>query len=109
MKFRIGESFNTELSLERNDIDLPGGSFKTNLARTRISYSFNPRVFVQSLIQYNDREDIWSANFRFGWLQTANTGIFVVYNDTRGFTDSVANTPDRSLVVKINRLFDLLD
>ena len=26
-------------------------------------------------------------NLRFGWLQAANTGLFVVYNDTRGLYD----------------------
>jgi len=37
---------------------------------------------------------------RFGWLQAANTGLFVVYNDTRGLYD-LRPTPerqDRSLV-----------
>ena len=113
LKFRIGETFNTEFSLEHNDINLPGGSFVTVLGLTRISYSFSPRIFIQSLIQYNDRADIWSTNFRFGWLQTANVGFFVVYNDTRAqgtfMPDPELNliVPDRSLTVKISRQFDL--
>ena len=59
----------------------------TNLARLRVSYSFTTRVFVQGLVQYNDRADLWSMNFRFGWLQAANTGLFIVYNDTRYLYD----------------------
>ena len=61
---------------------LPEGDFITNLVRLRVSYSFTTRVFVQALVQYNDRADLWSMNFRFGWLQAANTGLFIVYNDT---------------------------
>lgn len=47
-------------------------------------------------------------NFRFGWLQAANTGLFVVYNETRDFGDTGLAIPDRSFIVKFSRLFDLL-
>ena len=107
---RLGETFSTEVAYQRNDVDLPYGQFVTNLVRTRVSYSFNPRTFVQGLVQYNDRADLWSMNFRFGWLQAANTGLFVVYTDTRGL-DDLFDRPertDRSFIVKYSYLFDLL-
>ena len=82
--------------------------FVTNLARARVSYSFTPRIFTQALVQYNDNADIWSANLRFGWLQAANTGLFVVYNDTRGLVSSTdPHVGGQSLIVKFSRLFDL--
>jgi hypothetical protein len=105
---RLGETFNATLSWSRNDIDLPWGDFVTNLARLRVSYSFTPNVFVQSLVQYNDRADLWSTNLRFGWHQKGSSGLFVVYNDTRGLQDSTLLRPDRSFVVKISRLIDVL-
>jgi Domain of unknown function (DUF5916) len=109
IRFRSGDALTTELNYQRNDIDLPWGSFDTNLVRARVSYSFSPRVFAQTLIQYNDRADLWSMNFRFGWLQAANTGLFVVYTDTRGLYDLVdrPERTDRSFIVKYSRLFDL--
>ena len=112
LRLRIGETFNSEIGWARNDIDCRGGSFVTNLARTRVSYSFSPRIFVQSLIQYNDRADVWSTNFRFGWLQQANTGIFVVYTDSHDIDDArvrAARGPDRSFIVKVSRMFDAVD
>jgi len=108
VKLRLHETFSVDLDWDRNNIDLPGGDFVTNLGRLRISYSFTPRMFVQSLIQFNDRDDLWSMNFRFGWLQVANTGLFVVYNDTRGLEDLRQSISDRSLMVKWSWLFDLL-
>jgi hypothetical protein len=111
VRMRTGETFSTELSYQRNDVDLPWGAFTTNLVRTRVSYSFDPRTFVQGLVQYNDRADLWSINLRFGWLQAANTGLFVVYTDTRGLYDLFPNRPertDRSLIVKYSRMFDVL-
>ena len=112
VRVRVGETLTSELSYTRNDIDLPAGRFVTNLGRLRLSYSFNPRVFVQSLIQYNDRDRVWSSNFRFGWLQQANAGVFFVYSDSHFFEDpmrDLSRPPDRSFIVKISRQFDLLN
>ena len=44
IRARVGETFTTELTYDRNDIDLPGGHFVTNLARARVSYSFSTRA-----------------------------------------------------------------
>jgi hypothetical protein len=111
LNMRLGETLTTELSYQRNDVDLPWGSFVTNLVRTRASYSFNPRTFVQALVQYNDRADLWSMNLRFGWQQAANTGLFVVYTDSRGLYDLFdrPERTDRSLIVKFSRMFDVLN
>lgn len=81
----------------------------SNLVSSRVSYSFSPRVYVQALVQYNDRANLWSSNVRFGWLNQANTGLFVVYNDTQGLVDSTLMRADRSLTIKFSRLVDLLN
>ena len=109
VRFRVGETFNTSFSLSHNNIDLPGGSFDTNLAIWRMSYSFNPRAFIQALIQYSDAANIWSSNLRFGWIQQANTGLFVVYNNSRGLNDFRDAPVGRSLTLKFSRMFDVLD
>jgi len=110
LRMRAGETLTAEVAYQVNNVDLPWGDFTTNLLRTRVSYSFNPHTFVQGLLQYNDRADLWSMNLRFGWLQAANTGLFVVYTDTRGLYDLFdrpART-DRSFTIKFSRMFDLL-
>jgi hypothetical protein len=109
VRFRAGDALTTEVNYQRNDITLTDGHFITNLVRTRVSYSFSPRVFTQALIQYNDRADLWSMNFRFGWLQAANTGLFVVYTDTRGLYDLFdrPERTDRSFIVKYSYMLEL--
>ena len=87
LRMRAGETFTTELAYQRNDVDLPWATSRPTWCAPRVSYSFTPRTFVQGLVQYNDRADLWSMNLRFGWLQAANTGLFVVYTDTRGLYD----------------------
>ncbi|MDP6581599.1 MAG: DUF5916 domain-containing protein [Vicinamibacterales bacterium] len=107
--FRRGEALNVNLSWSRNEIDLPNGFVITNLVTTRIAYNFSPRLFAQSLLQYNDSADLWSANFRFGWLQDANTGLFLVYNETDGLGDFLPTGAGRSVILKYSYLFDVLD
>jgi hypothetical protein len=108
LRWRAGETFNGEVAWTRNDIDLPEGDFITNLGRLRVSYSFRPNMFLQLLAQYNDGDDLWSTNLRFGWLQTANIGLFVVYNEVRGIGAGGFEQPDRTFIVKLSRQFDLL-
>jgi hypothetical protein len=59
------------------------------------------------LTQYSEQADQVSTNLRFSWLQSANTGLYFVYNevDERGFG---ALPRGREFVVKYSRIFDLL-
>ena len=109
VRFRTSETFNTRGELDPQRYRSARGAFVTNLISSRVSYSFTPRIYVQALVQYNDRADLWSSNVRFGWLNQANTGLFVVYNDTQGLADSTLLRADRSLTIKFSRLLDLLN
>ena len=73
-----------------------------------LGYSFRPNIFVQSLLQYSNRTDVWSANVRFGWLGTAGTGLFVVLNEAQGIGDFMDPLDrDRRVVIKYTRQFEL--
>jgi hypothetical protein len=113
---RVGDVFSGEVRWDHNRVRLPGGRFVVNLVVLRLSYSFTPRAFVQALVQYNDRFDVWSTNLRVGWLRDANTGLFIVYNENRGVGAEDAVDPgrrgvylrDRRVVLKLSWLFDVL-
>ena len=105
---RVGETFNAVFEWSYNDLRLPGGDFTTNLIRTRVAYSFTTRMFLQALIQYNDRADLWSSNIRFGLLSDANTGLFVVFNDIQGIGSRIPSGAGRTLTLKYSYLFELL-
>ena len=107
VRYRLGERLTGQVQWIHNDIDLPGGDFETNLGRTRLSYSFTPKIFVEALVQYNDRIDDWSTNLRFGWLQRAGAGFYVVYNETRDIGSAGTGVPERSLIIKLSRLVDV--
>ena len=98
------------LAYQRNDVTSRRAIQHQPGADARVLLLHHAHV-PQSLVQYNDRADIWSMNLRFGWLQAANTGLFIVYNDSRGLYDLFpigAERTDRSLTVKFSRMFDVL-
>ncbi|MDX1405141.1 MAG: DUF5916 domain-containing protein [Woeseiaceae bacterium] len=109
IRYRIGEKFTSEFAINYNDFDLPvpGGDFTANLYRLRLSYSFTPKILLQLLTQYNEVDDVVTNNLRFSWLQAANAGLFIVYNevDERGLG---ALPRGRELIIKYSRIFDVL-
>ena len=104
---RSGAAFSTSLSLDYNDVNLPEGDFETTLVGLDLGYFFTPRIYLQSLIQYSDQIDRLSANARFGWLNTAGTGLFIVYNEIQGI-DELDGPLGRSLTLKYTRQFNVL-
>jgi hypothetical protein len=104
---RKGATFSGSFTADYNDVRLPQGNFISSLQAVRLNYFFTPRVFVQTLTQYNNQADIFSANVRFGWLNTAGTGLFIVVNDGReanSFLDW-QRPQQRSMFVKFTRQF----
>jgi hypothetical protein len=105
--WRHGENFTSQWSWTRNDVELPTGDFVTNLGRIRLSYSLSSKSTLQALFQYNNVDETWSTNLRYSWLRTANTGLFIVYNDTRGFSGFDGEQPNRSILIKYSHLFEV--
>ena len=105
LTMRRGATISSSLLLDYNDVQLTEGRFIRRLVGTRLAYFFTPRVFLQSLVQYNNQARVWTANARFAWLNTAGTGLFVVLNDgeeAEGYFRWRA-PQSRSLIVKYTR------
>jgi hypothetical protein len=105
---RVSDALQGSLRAQYYDVDLEGGSFQTAVLSLRGTYAFTPRIFLQSLIQYNDQSRNLSSNIRFGWLNTAGTGLFIVYNDLEhlGSMDRTGlerGPTQRGLVIKFTR------
>jgi hypothetical protein len=108
-KIRYKDKITSEFSSNYNKVTLPGGDFTTNLLRARITYAFSPKMYIQSLLQYNSRTDQWSMNGRFIWQQSAATGLYLVYNQTQDYDGIPLETSTKSFVVKYSYLFDVLN
>ena len=103
---RHGSSASASLEVNHNDIRLAEGDFTATIVAGRVGYFITPQIALQSLFQYSSQLDVWSANVRLGWLGTAGTGLFIVYNDSRG-VGLLEGPMARSLVVKYSREFNV--
>ncbi len=108
INYRYKSKIITSATWSYNDVDLVEGSFITNLGQFRISYNFSPLIYLQAFVQYNDNLDLWTSNIRFSWLNTAGTGLFIVYNNANGLGNERFGPQNRSFIVKYNYQFDLL-
>ena len=107
MNVRLGDKFNAALNANYNHLRLENGNINAFISGARLTYSFSPKMFLQSLVQYNNVSNITSINARFGLLQTANTGLFVVLNIVKDtdFDDPLNN---QVFSFKYSYQFDIL-
>jgi hypothetical protein len=49
-----------------------------------------------------------ATNLRFSWLQTANSGLFIVYNEVNEFASRGRDTGEE-FIIKYSRIFDILN
>ena len=89
-----------------NRIRLPEGDFTSTVVSSRVTYTFSPLMFLSGLVQYNSTADTVGSNLRLRWEYQPGSELFLVYTDelntrARGFPD----LRNRTLVVKVNRLF----
>ena len=80
---RPSRYFASDTEWNYNDVDLPGGSFETNLVRQRFNVSFSPNLFLNSFVQYSDADELVTMNVRFNWIYRPGADLFIVYNQNR--------------------------
>ena len=112
LSYRYSDKLTASVRANYFDVRLDQGSFTTAVVRFNASYSFTPRLYVQTNVQYNDDTKDLGTNVRVGWLDTAGTGLFLVWNDTNHTgslerTGIMAGPKQRQLVVKYSRLLNL--
>ncbi|MEE9500918.1 MAG: DUF5916 domain-containing protein [Candidatus Aminicenantaceae bacterium] len=104
---KLSKHLNIEFIYDYNNFDLPveGGKFSSNIAATRIIYSFTPDLYAKAYLQYNDDEDVFSSNFLIRWIYKPGANIYFIYNETR----EVGNQrylQDRVVMIKMTFLFN---
>ncbi len=108
VNWHTGSRFIGSLGWTRQNIELPGGDFHTDLVPLKLTYAFTTLANVQALLQYNNQSSLLSTNIRVAVLNRSGTGLFVVFNDRRDTTTfNPYETLGRSFIVKFTRLIDL--
>ena len=105
-RLKVTPQIQVEPSLSLNWVDLPEGSFRTELIQSRIVYTPTPRMFFTGFLQYNTSNDTIGTNLRLRWEYQPGSELFVVYTDERDtLTRTFPDIINRALTVKVTRLF----
>jgi hypothetical protein len=105
----VNPSTNLSLILRygRSWVDVPGGSFTADVASLRLSYAFSTRLFANALLQYNDLDNVVSANVRVNFIHSPGSDLFIVFNEQRGSDETSGGLwdfKDRGAVIKVTYL-----
>ncbi len=103
-RYAILKQFSLEPSVSLNRIELPHGSFTTQLYRARSDYAFSPRMFMSALIQYGSADNTFSSNLRFRWEYIPGSEFFLVWTDERDTRPNSIGLRNRAFVAKVTRL-----
>ncbi len=105
-RINVSTRLSLEPTLSFNWIDLPQGSFRTDLAVTRVNYAFSPRMFFGGLVQYNSGNHSVSSNLRLRLEYRPGSELFIVYTEARNtdLLDRFSELANRGLTVKLNYL-----
>ena len=98
------ERFGVRAEYSRDDVRLPEGSFTADVLRTRFHYSFDTRMFLNGLIQYNGASEQVITNLRFNVIHRPLSDIFLVYNETRDLAGGGGT--DRAITLKYTHMVD---
>ncbi len=95
-----------EPSVSQNWVRLPGQSFNTTLATTRVNFTFTPRIFLSGLMQWSSSSDRVSANLRLRWEYRPGSEVFLVYTEDREAYDfeRFPVLSNRGLALKVTSL-----
>jgi len=91
-----------ELSLQRNQVDLPRGSFDADVAGLRVRYSWSTALFGSAFVQYNAESKQLVTNARINFRYAPLSDVFLVYTDRRNQRTDVTN--ERSIAIKATKL-----
>ena len=91
-----------EVSANRNDVDLPEGSFLADLASARVRFATSTTFFGSAFVQYNAETDQVVSNLRLDFRHAPLSDVFLVLVDRRHLPTGV--TLERSVAVKVTRL-----
>lgn len=97
---KLGSHLSVGPAYARNEVELAGGSFTTNLARLRVGYTPDNGLMFDGFLQYNDVEDAFTTNLRADFIYRPGSHIYLVCNTTRGLPFERSTDRGRQFILK---------
>jgi len=98
--FRPSRHFIMDCYYDYNHMVLPEGKIYSNVLSNRMTYMFNPEMYLKAYIQWNDYDNRLSANILFHLIHNAANNFYLVYNENRDPDTPGAKIKDRMVMAK---------
>jgi len=99
--FQINKYFSFDAEYTQNIVNLPQGDFTTNEIGGRINLALSPDMFGSVFGQWNDDENLFLLNFRFNWIPTPGTNLYLVANQTFNTEKSAFRSVNTTVLSKL--------
>jgi len=101
---RASSRVSAELSVQRNDVDLPRGRVVVNLSILRFDYTISPRMSVRTLSQYNSLTRELNTSIRYNFIYSPGSDLFIAYDELQGNESGRPEVRNRQVAVKMTYL-----
>ena len=91
-----------EVSVERNQVDLPEGAFEADVARAAVRYAWSTRLSGSAFLQYNRQTEQWVSNVRWNFRHAPMSDVFLIF--TQRNRAGMDGPQERSVALKVTRL-----
>jgi hypothetical protein len=98
-------TFEPNLVVNRIDVPSEPAPFWLNVFGLRATYPFSPRASVSALAQYGTEDGHFGVSARLRWEYRPGSDLFVVFSEGRATTQPGSPMLNRSIAVKLTRLF----
>jgi hypothetical protein len=106
LRLRPGRHFRSESSWDEHHVELPGGTFDTNLFRQRLTLALTPDLSAAAFAQWSDTAELLAMNVRLNWIYRPGADVFLVFNETWDAPGLGRRTErDRQAILKLTWLF----
>jgi hypothetical protein len=93
-----------EVGINRNRVEVPSGSFTSDILSLRAGFAFSTRLYTNLLVQHNSLEGFISTNLRVNFIHRPGSDLFLVFTEGREDDGGDWRTTDRGMVVKLTYL-----
>lgn len=78
--WRMDEHLTTSMEVNQYWVRLPQGDFRTSLLLYSLAYSFNPRLTISNMVQYDTDSQNVGVQSRLRWILAPGNELYVVIN-----------------------------
>jgi hypothetical protein len=106
LTYRPMPRLNFGLDYYYDTVDVPTGTFDSNIAGLQFSYYFSPTLTTRVAAQYSTLLEDFVFNFRLRWIYAPGSEAWLVYDEGRIFGTPDPSLQDRALICKIVHNFN---